>query len=278
MVYTIKIKELIESKRSILCVGLDPALPKQRSKWVIPEKYVKDFPDENEARLQFCLDIIDQTYEYAVAYKVNAHYVFGFTKNHHKKLVDYIHKHDAIAILDIKLNDIGDTAESAIFHIAECGYDMFTFNPLLGNLCQIVKMAREIGKKIKGEEIGVLSLVLTSNPEAPKYQKNAKLNDKPLFIALAEEVKECDAIGCVIGATEHITKEDIRIVRQIIGEDKIILFPGIGVQKGEIEKILRVGGKIILINVGRDIIYSKNPKQKAKEYFEKLHKLLNFYR
>ncbi|GEM_PF-696246 len=262
--------KLIEFKKSILCIGLDPALPKQRSKWVISEEYIRKYPDENDVRLQFCLDIIDQTYEYAVAYKVNAQYVFGFTKNHHKKLVEYIHKRDAIAILDLKLNDIGDTAESAILHIAECGYDMITFNPLLGNLCQMVKMAKEIGRRIKGEEIGVLSLVLTSNPEAPKYQKYAKLNDKPLFIALAEEVKECDAIGCVVGATGHVTEEDIRMIRQVIGEDKLILFPGIGVQRGEIKKVLKAGGKMILINVGRDIIYAEKPKEKVREYHDKL--------
>ncbi|OYT25937.1 MAG: hypothetical protein B6V02_02680 [Thermoprotei archaeon ex4572_64] len=262
--------KLIELKRSILCVGLDPALPRQRSRWIISEEYVRKYPDENDARFQFCLDIINETYEYVVAYKVNAQYVFGFTKNHHKRLVDYIHKHDAIAILDLKLNDIDDTAESAIFHIAECGYDMITFNPLLGNLCQMVKMAREIGRGIRGEEIGVLSLVLTSNPEAPKYQKYAKLNDKPLFIALAEEVKECDAAGCVVGATRHVTEEDIRMIRQVIGEDRLILFPGIGVQRGEIEKVLKVGGKMILINVGRDVIYAKKPKEKVREYHDRL--------
>ncbi len=263
-----RVRRRIEEKRSTLCIGLDPALPRQRERWTIPSRYVEIFHDDNDARVHFCLDIIDQTHDYAVAYKVNVHYVFGLTKNDHRRLVEYIHKHGAIAILDLKLNDIEDTVESAIFHVAECGYDMITFNPLLGNLCQVVKTAREVGRKVRGKEIGILTLVLTSNPDALKYQKNAKLNNEQLFIAFAREVVECDAEGCVVGATGHITEEDIRRIREIVGNERIILFPGIGAQKGEIEKIIRAGGKTVLINVGRGIIYSENPREETKKYYE----------
>ncbi len=269
------VKDRIISKKSILCIGLDPVLPNIRDKYVIPEKYLK-YSSESDIMLNFCLDIIDFTSDYAVAYKVNLNYVFDFTKNYHKKLVDYIHKHDCIAILDLKFNDIEDTAYVAIHHIAECNYDIITFNPLLGNLCNIVKICKDVGIKIRNVEVGVLSLVLTSNPDAVKYQKYVKMSEKPLYVLFTEEVKRCDALGCVVGATGHVTSEDIKTIRNIIGDDKIILFPGIGVQGGDIEKVVKNGGKLILINVGRDIIYSENPREKARQYLEMLRKYYNF--
>ena len=71
-----------ERKHSILCVGLDPALPEQRALHVISPKYL-GYSDENEARLHFCLDIIDDTQDYCCAYKPNQRYLEGFTKADH---------------------------------------------------------------------------------------------------------------------------------------------------------------------------------------------------
>jgi orotidine-5'-phosphate decarboxylase len=45
-----------------------------------------------------------------------------------------------------------------------------------------------------------------------------------------------------------------------------MLVPGIGAQSGDPEKVIRAGGTNILINVGRDIIYSANPRRKSEEY------------
>ena len=259
-----------EEKDSILCVGLDPALPRQRSQNVITKKYLEE-ADENEARLEFCLDIIDQTGDFCCAYKPNQQYVWGFTKNQHKMLTTAIQKADAIPILDYKLNDIGATIESALFHTHECGYDAITFNPLLGNMQTAVNIAHEYTP-----QIGILALTLTSNPEAIKYQIQAIIAGRPMYVAIAEDVKRHGADGCVIGATGHVTEGDIRTIRARAGEDKLFLIPGIGAQKGDAEKVIKTAGKNILINVGRAIIYSENPAEKAGEYnkaFNNLRKM-----
>ena len=256
-----------EEKDSILCVGLDPALPRQRSQNTIPRKYVKE-TDEDQARLEFCLDIIDQTGDLCCAYKPNQQYVWGFTKKQHKRLTTAIHKADAIPILDYKLNDIGATTESALFHIHECGYDATTFNPLLGNLQTIVNIAHKYKP-----QIGIIALTLTSNPEAVRYQKEATIVSKPIFVAIAEDVKKYRADGCVVGATGHVTEEDIRTVRAKAGEDKLFLIPGIGAQEGDAEKVIKTAGKNILINVGRAIIYSENPAERADQYNETFKKI-----
>lgn len=249
-----------EGKDSILCVGLDPALPGQRSQNTIPKKYLKG-SDENEARLEFCLDIIGQTRDFCCTYKPNQQYVWGFTKKQHVKLTTTIGKADAISLLDYKLNDIGATVESALFHIHECGYDAITFNPLLGNLQTTVNVAHKYKP-----QIGIIALTLTSNPEAIKYQIQAIVAGRPMYVAIAEDVKNHGADGCVIGATGHVTETDIRTIRARAGEDKLFLIPGIGAQKGDAEKVIKTAGKNILINVGRAIIYSENPAEKAEEY------------
>lgn len=261
---------LLKEKNSVLCVGLDPALPKQRDKDAIPPKYLKD-ADENEARLNFCLDLVDQVKEHSIAAKPNQQYVLGFTKQQHRKLTDTIRRLNMLSILDYKLNDIRDTVESGLFHLAECGYDAITFNPFLGNLEEVVKLAHESMRKVRANGIGIIVLTLASNPEAVKYMKQATLDKEPLYVSVARQIEKCGADGAVVGATGHVTEDDIRIVRKILGKDKVLFFPGIGAQKGDPEKIIKAGGQNILINVGRDIIYSDDPAEKAKMY----HKLFN---
>jgi len=251
---------LSEEKDSILCVGLDPALPGQRSKNTIPKRYLES-ADENKARLEFCLDMIDQTEDFCCAYKPNQQYIWGFTKKQHKQLATAITRAAAISILDCKLNDIGATTEAALFHIHECGYEAITLNPLLGNIQTAVNIAH--GYK---PQIGILVLTLTSNPEAVRYQKQATIAGKPMYVAIAEDVRRYGADGCVIGATGHVTEDDIRAIRARAGEDKLFLIPGIGAQRGDAEKVIKTAGRNVLINVGRAIIYHESPAKKAEEY------------
>lgn len=159
------------------------------------------------------------------------------------------------------MNDIDSSIDSALFHINKGGYDAVTFNPFLGNLEATVNIAHQFNP-----ELGIFVLTLTSNVEASRYQKETRLNGKALYIAIAEDIKKFNADGCVIGATGHITKNEFKRIRTIVGDDKIILVPGMGIQKGDPIKVINVAGPNILINVGRAIIYSENPRKKAKTY------------
>jgi len=241
-----------------LCIGLDPAISEQRSTNIIPAKYLK-YSDENEVKLNFCLDLIRCTKDFCCAYKPNQQYIAGFTKKDHQTLTNAINKVGSISILDYKLNDIDDTMHSALFHIQKWGYDAVTFNPFLGNLQATVELAHQI-------KLGIIVLTLTSNIEASKYQKEAKIHGKELYTIIAEDVKKYEADGCVVGATGHITENEIRRIRTIVGEETIFLVPGIGTQKGDPSRVIRSGGVNLLINVGRDIIYSQDPEEKARKY------------
>lgn len=248
-------------KRSVLCVGLDAALPSQRKANTIPANYLVE-GDENKSRLNFCLSIVEQTEDYCVAFKPNQQYLAGFTSEEHLRLSEEIRSRGCVSILDYKLNDIGDSVESALYHISKWGYDAITFNPFLGNLEETVKIAHSYPRKI-----GILALTLTSNPEAVRYQKHATISNNPLYLAIAEDVKSCGGDGCVVGATGHVTDTDIRLIREAAGIDKIFLVPGIGAQAGDPKKVIENGGNV-LINVSRGVIYADSPKGKAKEYCE----------
>jgi orotidine-5'-phosphate decarboxylase len=226
-----------------------------------------DVDDENQARLNFCLDLIDMVKDYAVAIKPNQQYIFGFTKKQHKELTNYIKNANLLSILDYKLNDIRATVESAIFHLSESKYDAITVNPFPGNLMEVVNLAHNYVKKLRGYELGIIVLTLMSNPEAVMFMKTAQINEVHLFRFISKQVKDCDADGCVVGATGHVTENDVKIIRKIAGSDKVLLVPGIGAQKGDLQKMLMAAGENVLINVGRDIIYSRNPKQRAREYY-----------
>ena len=92
-------------------------------------------------------------------------------------------------------------------------------------------------------------------------------------LGVKTDVKHFDADGCVVGATGHVSENDIRLIREMVGQDKVFLVPGVGAQKGDPEKVIKAGGKNVLINVGRDVIYTNNPSGKAKEYTNMLNKI-----
>lgn len=265
MKFVDRYKELVREKNTVLCVGIDPALPKQRRTYTIPQEYLSG-NNENEARLNFCLDIVNVVKDNAIAIKPNQQYVFGFTKREHRRLTDFIRKKNLLSILDYKLNDISDTVASAIFHLSEAGYDAVTFNPLAGNLEETVELAHGSVTTMRGFELGIFVLTLMSNPEAVTFMKKPMVGRVPMFRFIAQQVRDFDADGCVVGATGHVTSLDIQEIRSIVGPDKVFLIPGVGTQKGDIQKVLTAAGENIIVNVGRDIIYSEDPGDKSKEY------------
>jgi orotidine-5'-phosphate decarboxylase len=84
---------------------------------------------------------------------------------------------------------------------------------------------------------------------------------------IAKAVARTKADGCVIGLTGFVKPEFVKKVQDIVNDKTIFLLQGLGPQGGEMSKIKHV--KNPLVSLGREIIYSKNPKQVAIEYREK---------
>jgi orotidine-5'-phosphate decarboxylase len=254
-------QEARKEKDSIICVGLDPAISDQRRTNTIRKKYPGD---DSDIILQYCMDIIDAVSENCMAVKINSQYaLFALSFNKMESLNQLIHGYGLLSILDHKLGDIGSSNESAIYWMNRCGFDAFTFSPFAGNIRETVEAAHR-------KDLGVFTLDLMSNPEAEGFQKKTRFNETPLFWRIADEVRSCAGDGVVMGATNHVRDVDISKIRKLIGDERIILFPGVGAQGGDVKKIMESAGKNILINVGRNIIYDDDPKKSSAEYNKRL--------
>ena len=264
-----KYQKAKSEKNSILCVGLDP-IPPNLGNYIgepsIPSKFFVGATIE-EGVFNFCIELIDDVKDCCSAIKPNTqHLLFTLSNDKIKEINRIIHSEGLISILDHKLGDIGSTNSSALFWIKELGFDALTFSPFAGNIENTVQAAHDV-------DLGLIVLTLMSNKESITTQKNTKYENTPVFKQIAKDVGLANADGCVVGATGHITVENIKDIRNIVGEDKIFLCPGVGAQGGDINNIIEYGGENILINVGRSIIYSDNPKREANEFNKAFNKI-----
>jgi len=257
-------------KNSILCVGLDPIPPEVGNDIgelnSIPKSFFERCSIE-EGVFNYCLKIIDEVKDCCCAIKPNTqHLLFTLSTNKIREINKIIHEEGLISILDHKLGDIGSTNLSALFWIKNLGFDALTFSPFAGNIQNTVQAAHE-------RDLGLIVLTLMSNPESVRIQKNTKYKKHPLFEQIADDVKSSNADGCVIGSTGHIIPNEIKTIRDIVGENKLFLCPGVGTQGGDADNIMKFGGDNILINIGRSIIYSENPKLRARKFNELFNNL-----
>ena len=154
-----KYLDISKEKNSILCVGIDPATPSQRSKNIIP----------TEDRLEFMRNIVSDVAPYASVIKMNRQYLIGLTIDEIRAINIHIHQSNMLSIVDHKLSDIGSSNTSAIFWIKEESFDAFTFSPFAGNVLEATEYAHK-------KDLGIFVLTLMSNPEA-EYQKQAIIDD-----------------------------------------------------------------------------------------------------
>ena len=253
-----KYSKAVLDKQSCISLNLDPALPRQRKNMVIPSRFLSS--TDEESLLGFCLDMIEQVSDYCCAIKLNTQYFLGAYRIV-RKLVEEIHGEGMLAILDHKLCDIGSTNESAIFWIAEMGFDAFTYSPFPGNIEETVIKSHE-------KDLGVIVLTLMSNPQAEDLMVNTTFKGQPYYLSIAGAIAKSRADGCVVGLTGFVKGEYIKNIQKVIGDQVIFLMQGVGPQGGDLTKI--ACAKNPLISLGREVIYSENPRQVIKEYHESL--------
>jgi orotidine-5'-phosphate decarboxylase len=256
-----KYLKAVKEKRSIININLDPALPRQRTSNVVPARFVSD--SDEETLENFCIEIIEQVSDYCCAVKPNTQYFLG-AFDILPKLVGKIQENGMIAILDHKLSDIDSTNDSALFWVANMGFDAFTFSPFPGNMKAIVTEAHK-------RCLGAIALTLMSNPEAEKLMINTAINGEPYYLHIAREVANFQADGCVVGLTSFVRSQFIKNVQDTVGDRVVFLMQGIGPQGGRMENIRYVMNP--LVSLGRGVIYSQNPRKAIIRYHEKLSSL-----
>jgi len=247
-----KYYELSREKDSFLCVGLDPVTVDIREKYVIPPKLIERL-GVVEGTKKFCLDIIEAVTPFTPIIKPNAQFiVYPFSFEDLREIVEAIHRGGSLALLDIKLSDIGTTNAAGLYWISEVGFDAVTFNPFPGYENGSDAVYRWAEKDDKGS----FALCRMSNPGAHDYMSQ-DLGGEPLYLKLTRDAFEHGCNGYVVGCT---ATSELQEVRSIIGEERLILSPGLGPQGGDPASAIKYGanknGEGLLVSSSRSIDFA----------------------
>jgi orotidine-5'-phosphate decarboxylase len=245
----------VDAINSLLCVGLDPDFEK------LPDVFKK----EEYPQFAFNKWIIDETREFAAAYKPNSAFYEaqgprGLAEL--KMTAEYLQQTvpEAFTIVDIKRGDIGNTNQAyAQAYYDYYGFDAVTMHPYMGKEPLQYFLARK--------DKACIILVRTSNPGAGEFQ-DMLVEGIPLWQVVAKRIRdEWNENGncmLVIGAPYP---EELKKARELMC-DMTFLVPGVGSQGGDVRAVIQAGknsfGKGLIINASRSILFSSNPRDAAR--------------
>ncbi|MGY5871278.1 MAG: orotidine 5'-phosphate decarboxylase [Candidatus Thorarchaeota archaeon] len=241
----------------------------RKSKLIVGLDLVADFTGKDTAGMkserdrleQDALKIITQTSEHAVAFKINRHLILplGITEAI-PRIVDKIHDEGLTAIVDCKLNDIGNTNKMITKYYFDAGFDAIIVNPFVGmegGLDSVFEAATN-------RKRGIITLCYMSHPAAKDgYGLTVAPDDKgkkaePLYIRFARQARLWDVDGIIVGATHP---EKIQEIRTVLGDDIPILCPGVGAQGGSARAAIDAGANFVI--AARSIIEASDPSAAA---------------
>jgi orotidine-5'-phosphate decarboxylase len=244
-------------------VGLDSDFEK------IPDK----FKTLAMPQFEFNKWIIEETHEYAAAFKMNSAFYEARGDQGIRELketMEYLKVYypDIFTILDAKRGDVDNTNTGyAKFIFDWLGFDAVTLSPYLGGAV----LAPFLERKDKASII----LCRTSNTGAGELQ-DLKVEGKALWQIVAEKVSGAwnknNNCMLVVGATYP---DEMKKIRSLVG-DMTFLVPGAGTQGGDLQVTLEAGlnsaGLGLIINSSRSIIFSPDPKMEARKLCEEIRK------
>ena len=235
----------IKSKKSFLCVGLDPDL----------EKIPKHLLETEDPIFEFNKAIIDATLPYAIAYKPNVAFyeslgIYGWQAL--KKTIEYIPQ-EVFTIADAKRGDIGNTSNKyAEAFFKKMPFDAITLSPYMGQ--------DSVTPFLNHKDKWAILLASTSNVGALDFQElmiensgGQKVYEK--VIEISSQWGSDQNLMYVVGATRVDT---LTHIRKII-PDHFLLIPGVGAQGGDLDMVCKYAmndSAGLLINSARSIIYA----------------------
>jgi uridine monophosphate synthetase len=268
-----RLESRIQQVNSLLCVGLDP--------------HPGDLSEFNgESAKNYCLSLIDLTYEFAAAYKPNVAFFEAIGPEGLDALSKVIEAipDEIPVILDAKRGDVSSTAKAysqAVYQTLKA--DAVTINPYLG--------FDALEPFLVDSEKGVFLLCKTSNPGAADLQdlqvlkilvdSEVEVNriyerpPEPLYVhiaRLAQSWNTRDNLGLVVGATQTDSLAKVRMT----APELWVLAPGIGAQGGDLEAALSAGlrsdGMGMLIPISRGVSQSRDARKSAMDFRDAINR------
>jgi orotidine-5'-phosphate decarboxylase len=236
-----RLQAAARDRDSWLCVGLDPdpaLLPKGIG--------VEDFLN----------GIVASTHDLVCCYKPNLAFYesLGLAGQQALRALLRIIPEQVPVLIDAKRGDTPQTMRAyarALFE--DLGADAVTVSPYLGG--------DSLEPFFAYADRGVFVLCKTSNPGAGEIQDLWIEGGEPLFLRVTRQALSWDrhgTLGLVVGATYP---GDVAAVREV-APDVPILLPGVGAQKGDLERSVEAAidahGGGAIVNASRSILYASS--------------------
>jgi orotidine-5'-phosphate decarboxylase len=256
-----RLSAVIRSKRTALCVGLDPRIES------LPLSLVTQHGSDSAGAIEeFCLRVLDIVAPIAPVVKPQSaffecHGSAGFQALEH--VMRRARDLGLFTILDAKRGDIASTAEA----YAAAAFDLFdagalTVNPYLGK-----DAVEPFIQRARSKERGLFVLVRTSNPGAGLFQ-DLICDGTPMYHHVANAVKDWNAgrgdVGAVVGATHP---SELKHLREQL-PDEWFLIPGYGAQGGmaaDVRLGFRADGLGAIVNSSRGVTFPFRPDERDWE-------------
>ncbi len=271
-----RLAESILRRRSVVCVGLDPAL--DRLPPVLLERWRERLPELGEEAAvagcftEFCCGIVEAVADVAACVKPQAAFFEQYGAPGWSALAAVIrcaHEHELPVILDVKRGDIASTgaayaraafggAPGLAAPVDGLDADAVTLSPYLGedSLTPFVEFVEQ-GR-------GLFVLTRTSNPGAATLQEQ-ETGGRALYLHVADLVARLGAssigrygysdVGAVAGAT---APAQLQAVRAALPR-AFILVPGYGAQGGDaaaLQGIAQGEAAGFVVNASRSVIFA----------------------
>jgi orotidine-5'-phosphate decarboxylase len=224
-----------------------------------------DFPFEAPSNRDFIVSkaqkVLQAVHPYICAVKINHHLTLPLgTFDGVQALVEQIRGEGMLAIMDAKVNDIGNTNQIIAEYYYAAGFDAIIANPFVG-WDEGLKPLFDVSKRLNR---GVILLTYMSHKGASEGYGQTIIDPEtglqtPQYVSFAKKALKWGADGVVVGAT---VPQKIAEVKQILNQNVAIYSPGVGAQGGAAEAAVKAGANYLI--VGREITNSDDPAVAAR--------------